>query len=83
MNIITKGVKGKEYIIRDIMATSLTAKEFEKTKDANQDKLGDYKFVPFNETDFSWWSKITKKLTKRKIVEAYFEIDFYGKVREI
>lgn len=82
MNIIAKGVPGKEYIITDMMATSLSRKAFESAQEQNPDLLSGYRYIPFNDTDFSWWSRITKKLTARKIVQAYFEIDFGGKVRE-
>lgn len=81
-NMLVKRVKGKEYLIYDFMATTLNKKDFEAIKKINLDTLGEYDFIPQAETDFSWWSKVTKKLTKTKIVTAYFDIDFYGKVSE-
>lgn len=82
MNIIARGVPGKEYILKDIIATNLSKKKFEQLQALNSELLGDYRYIPFNETDFSWWSRINKKLTAKKIKQAYFEIDFYGNVKE-
>ena len=81
-NMLVKRVKGKEYLIYDFMATTLNEKEFNTMKKINPDTLGEYNFIPQAETDFSWWSKVTKKLTKTKIKTAYFDIDFYGNVSE-
>lgn len=81
-NMLVKRVKGKEYFIHDFMATTLSEKDFEAIKELNPDTLGEYDFIPQAETDFSWWSKVTKKLTKTKIKTAYFDIDFYGNVSE-
>ena len=82
MNIIAKCVPGKEYIIKSMMATPLTASQFEKVKELNQERFADYRFIPFKDTDFSWWDKITQKLTKTKIKDACFNCDFNGKVSE-
>lgn len=81
-NILAKRVKGKEYLIYDFMATTMNKEQFEKLKTVNEELLGEYDFIPQKETDFSWWSKVTKKLTPKKIVTAYFDIDYYGNVTE-
>jgi hypothetical protein len=82
INILTKGDKDAPYIIIDIMATRLTEKEFLKVQEINPN-LKDYKFTPYDETDFSWWMRINKKLTKKYIYKnVYYEIDYYGKVTE-
>lgn len=81
--MIAKGVKGKEYILTDIMATSLSRSQFEKLQAINEELLGDYHYIPQNETDFSWWDRINRKLTVTRIKTAYFECDYYGNVREL
>lgn len=82
MNIIAKGVKGREYIITDMMATRLTKSQFEKVQQLNPELLKDYRFIPQAETDFSWWSRISTKLTRTKIKPAWFTCDFNGNVEE-
>ena len=83
VNIIAKGVKGKEYIMKDMISTRLTKAKFEALKNINQELLGDYRFIPFEETDFSWWGRIDRKLTAKKIVSGVeFDIDFHGNVTE-
>lgn len=82
-NMLVKRVPGKEYLIHSFMATTLDEATFNKMKAINPDTLGDYHFIPQSETDFSWWSKCFRKLTRTKIVDADFDIDFYGKVTEV
>ena len=82
-NILAKRVKGKEYLLHDFMATTLNEKQFKELKAINQETLGEYDFIPQAETDFSWWDKVNKKLTHKKITSAYFDIDYYGNVSEI
>lgn len=79
-NILVKRDKEHTYLIKDFMATSLSKNKFEKLKEQNKAILGDFDFIPYNETDFMWWNKIEKYLTPTKIVKAYFNIDFYGNV---
>lgn len=88
INIIAKSVKGKEYLICDMMATRLTREKWEAVKASNPEVFGDtdkytWRFIPQNETDFSWWYRISRKLTSQKIVTACFECDYHGKVREV
>ena len=83
MNMIVKRVKGKEYLISDMMGTSLSKVKFEKLKELNPELLGDYVFLPKSEICSSWWAKTTKKLTSTKIVHTYFDCDLWGKVTEI
>lgn len=83
VNIIAKGAPGRPYIITDMIATRMSAKQFKRVQALNPDLLGGYRFIPQAETDFSWWSRVNKKLTPRKIVQAYFECDFSGNVTEI
>jgi len=83
VNIIAKGVPGKEYLIRDMMATRLNETQFSALQAINPDTLGGYRFIPQAETDFSWWDRISKKLTATRIKQAYFNCDFYGKVTEL
>lgn len=75
-NILAKYDK---FYITDFIATKLNKKQFTQLQQCN-DFLKDYTFIPFENTDFMWWSKTQKYLTKSKIVRAYFEIDFYGNV---
>lgn len=82
VNIIARGVPGREYILTDMMATRLTEKQFTALQAINPDTLGGYRFIPQAGTDFSWWPRISRKLTARKIVTAYFNCDFYGRVTE-
>ena len=82
-NLLVKRVPGKEYLIYDFMATTMSEAKFNKVKAINPDTLGEYYFIPQSETDFSWWDKCFKKLTPTKIVQTEFSIDWYGKVSEI
>lgn len=88
VNIIAKCVKGKEYLMGEMIATRLTEKQWEELKSANLDKFGDteqytWRYIPQRETDFSWWDRITKKLTKTKLIGGCeFTCDYYGKITE-
>lgn len=82
-NMLVKRVTGKEYLIHSFMATTLDESTFNKMKAINPETLSDYYFIPQSETDFSWWSKCFKKLTRTKIVQADFDIDWNGKVTEV
>lgn len=80
-NIIAKRVKGHEYIMTDLIATKLTRNQFEKIKQLNQKLFEDYYFIPYKETDFTWWAKITKYLTTCKLYHNQcFEIDYFGNI---
>lgn len=83
MNIIAKGAPDKPYILVDLIATPLTKSKFERLQQLNPELLGDYRYIPYSETDFSWWSRISQKLTGKKIRQAYFNCDFHGKVTEL
>lgn len=83
-NLLVKGVKGKEYLIEDFIATKLSEREFKEIQELNMDWFGDYRFVKYEDTDFSWWCRVNKKLTKTRYKKnCHFEIDFNGNVREI
>ena len=82
-NMLTKRVPGKEYLIKDFMATRLSKAKFEALKKINPDTLGDWDFVPASETDFTWWDRCTKKLTPTAIRRAEFYCDYYGNVEEL
>lgn len=82
LTLLAKRLKNKPYMISNFMATRLSKSEFEKLKEANPELLDGWEYIPRDETDFSWWDGVTKKLTKTKIVKAYFMIDFYGNVSE-
>lgn len=80
-NIVAKCVKGKEYLMTEMIATSLSKKQFEQLKELNKEKWEDYRFIPYNNTDFSWWHRITKYLTKRYIYSGvYFDCDYWGNI---
>ena len=79
-NIIAKCDTEKPYIILDMIATKLNKKQFEKLQEQNTKLLGNYRFINYNDTDFTWWGKIEKYLTNTKITKAYFDIDFYGNI---
>lgn len=80
-NLLVKRNKEKAYLINDFIATKLSEKEFEKTKELNPKLLGDYDFMPFSDTDFGFWNRVDKYLTKTKLTKnVAFEIDYYGNV---
>lgn len=81
-NMLTKRVPGKEYLIKDFMATRMTKKQFEIAQALNADKLGDWDWTPAKECDFTWWDKCFKKLTPTAIRRAEFRCDWNGKVEE-
>lgn len=82
-NIIVKSDSKYKFIIYDMIATNLNKNEFEKIKSANMDLLGEYDFIPFKNTDFSWWQSITRFLTKNRLYRnVYFDIDFFGNVKK-
>lgn len=84
MNIVALGVNGKEYIIKDMMATRLTKSQFEYVQQHTDGRFDDWRFIPYNETDFSWWYRIDKKLTKRRIYSGMtFECDAIGNIAEL
>lgn len=84
MNIIALGVKGKEYLIRDMMATRLTEKEFEEVKQNTNGYFDEWRYIPHKDTDFSWWRVVNKKLTKRHIYrDMAFECDVHGNITEL
>lgn len=79
-NIVAKPHKECSYALTDMMATKLTERQFNKIKELNPDLLGDYIFIPYNDTDFSWWSRVTRYLTLHKIRRASFEVDYFGRI---
>lgn len=82
-NILAKCDKEKSYIITDFIATKLTKTQFEKLKTLNEKLLGEYRFIAYNDTDFTWWSRVNKKLTASRLYKnCCFDIDFYGNVYE-
>ena len=72
MNLLVKRLAGREYIITDMMATSLNKKAFEELKACNEEKLGEWEFMPASEVDWTWWDRVFKKLTKRAIYRTGF-----------
>lgn len=82
-NLLTKRVTGKEYLISDFIATKLNEKQFKQLQ-AQNEFLKEYDFTPYNETDFSWWVRVSKKLTPKKLYSnVYFHCDFHGNVTEV
>ena len=79
-NMLVKPHKEKEFLITDFIVTKLTKNSFEKLQKLNAALLGDYRFVEYKNTDFSWWSKASKYLTASKLKSAAFDVDFYGNV---
>lgn len=78
MNVVAKCIKGREYIITEMIATTVSKKKWEEIKELNQSRFGDsdgytWRYIPAKETDFSWWYRITKKLTATKIKETAFD----------
>jgi hypothetical protein len=82
LNVIANCCPGHEYLMKDLIATRLTAADFERVKAANPERFKNYRFIPGKEVDFLWWHKIHKKLTKTKIVQAYFDCDYHGNITE-
>ena len=79
-NIVAKPHKDCDYIYVDMIATKLSEKQFNRVKELNPSLLGDYVFVPYSQTDFTWWSSIKKYLTQRRLSSAYFSIDYWGRI---
>jgi hypothetical protein len=69
LNLITKPVKGSEYILpyQDMMLTNLSKSKFEKVKEWNPEKFDGCEFVPFKEIDWLYIERITKYLTMRGV----------------
>lgn len=82
-NMLVKRVAGKEYLIKDFMATTMSKARFERLREINPDTLGEWEYTPRKETDFTWWDRCLKKLTPTSIRRAEFRIDYYGKVEEL
>lgn len=82
-NILAKRQKGREYIILDMIATKLSEKAFKRIQEQNKSRLGDYVFIKNKDTDFSWWDKVSRKLTPKYLKEAEFECDVWGNVKEV
>lgn len=80
--MLVKRVPGREYLIRDFMATKLSRKKFEALQACNE-CLQEWEMVEPCEVDFSWWGRCFKKLTPAAIRQAEFECDYYGNVEEI
>lgn len=87
-NILAKQDKNCPFIIGDFIATTLNKETFEKIKENNKELFENYTFIPYKDTDFSWWQSVTKKLFKTKSgyklrKGVYFDCDWYGNVREM
>ena len=84
MNLLLKGAPDRPYIITDFIATRLSETDFKRIQAQNMAILGDYRYTPYDETDFSWWGRVNKKLTKKKLYKnVEFHCDFYGNVTEV
>ena len=84
-NIIAKCVKGQEYLMKDMIATRLSKAKFEKVKELNKELFDDseqytWRFIPYKETDFSWWYRIDKELTSARLKSACFECQYNGDI---
>lgn len=55
------------------IATKLNSKQCQKIMDSNPETFAGYKFISYQDTDFSWWSRINQYLTKTKITRSWFE----------
>ena len=75
---------GREYMVKldTAMATRLSEREFEQVKQANPDKFEGYRYIKPDDIDFSWWYRIHRYLTRRKIVPREFDIDYHGNITE-
>lgn len=80
--MLVKRVEGREYLIKDFMATKLSRKKFEALQACNE-CLKEWQMVEPCEVDFTWWDRCFKKLTPSAIRRAEFECDYYGNVEEI
>ena len=81
-NILIKK-NNPEYIINlnTAIVTNLSEKKFLEIQKLNPDLLKDYKFISYKNVDFSWWNRINKFLTSKKLMyNQYFEIDYKGNV---
>lgn len=83
-NLIIKTATDRpDYLIdlKTAMATRLSENKFNALKALNPALLGDYRFIAFKDTDFSWWGKVTRYLTANRIYNnCVFEIDFKGNI---
>lgn len=82
--IVAPVVPGREYLFKlgEAMATRLSEREFERVKQANPERFKNYKYIKSCDIDFSWWCRVHRYLTKRKITPREFDIDYYGRVVE-
>lgn len=68
--IIAKAVKGREYMIRPYAITTLKREEWEKIHNHDygftDSEAYIWKYIPYDDTDFSWWESCRWKLTKTK-----------------
>ena len=79
-NLIAKH-KGYMIDLGTAMATTISQSKFEKLKELNPTTFDGYDFIPYKETDFNWWYRISRYLTPRKILGGYsFECDLNGNI---
>ena len=83
-NIIAKPHPNANYILSDFIATKLTKSQFNKIKELNPQLFEHHIFIPYAETDFTWWANTRKYLTQHKLyANTYFSIDYYGRVTRL
>ena len=86
-NLLYLEDKEHPFIIGGFIATKLNKAQCEHAIEI-WDKLKGYKFMPYKDTDFSWWQNVRRKLTYSdttctfRLREAYFDIDWFGNVKE-
>lgn len=82
-NIVAKSPKGKEYMLGDMMATTLSRAKFERIKELNPQLFDGYHWIPFSKTQPHWWEqRVLKKLTATKIIQTSFSYN-NGNIKEL
>lgn len=86
-NLLVLRDKEHPFIIGGFIATKLSKEQCEHAIQ-EWDRLKDYSFIAYKDTDFSWWQSVRKKLTYSattctfRLRSANFDIDWFGNVIE-
>lgn len=75
-----------DYLIdlKTAIATRLSENKFKAIQSANPKRLGDYRFIAYKDTDYSWWERVTLYMTENRIYKnVWFVCDFDGNIRKL
>lgn len=78
--IIAKAVKGKEYLIKPYAITTLKKEDWERIHNYDYGFTDSeeyiWRYIPYDDTDFTWWERCSWKLTAKKCVPV--EIEYHN-----